>query len=130
VHALDTTCKQPMHIDTTVIPLAEGKVMINPDFVRREDLPACFDDWEIREAPRPVPNPTAAPTPSSQWLSINVLVLDGTRVIVEEAQTPLIEMLSGWGFEPIPCRFAHYALFGGGFHCATLDVRRRPRGAP
>jgi hypothetical protein len=29
------------------------------------------------------------------------------------------------GFEPIPCEFLHYAAFGGAFHCATLDVRRR-----
>jgi glycine amidinotransferase len=30
-----------------------------------------------------------------------------------------------WGFEPIPCEFLHYAAFGGAFHCATLDIRRR-----
>jgi glycine amidinotransferase len=33
--------------------------------------------------------------------------------------------LESWGFEPIPCKFLHYAGFGGAFHCATLDVRRR-----
>ncbi len=27
--------------------------------------------------------------------------------------------------EPIPCDLRHYAPFGGSFHCATLDVRRR-----
>jgi glycine amidinotransferase len=30
-----------------------------------------------------------------------------------------------WGFTPIPCNFRHFNSFGGSFHCATLDVRRR-----
>ncbi len=35
--------------------------------------------------------------------------------------------MKDWGLEPIPCPFLHYAAFGGAFHCATLDVRRRGR---
>ena len=35
------------------------------------------------------------------------------------------QTLKGWGFEPIPCPFMNYKIFGGGFHCATLDIRRR-----
>mgnify|MGYP003298904831 CR=1 FL=1 len=30
-----------------------------------------------------------------------------------------------WGFTPIPCSFRNFNSFGGSFHCATLDVRRR-----
>lgn len=56
-----------------------------------------------------------------------MLSLDPKRVIVEARQEPLIDALAAWGFEPIPCRFEHLALFGGGLHCATLDVRRRGR---
>ncbi len=33
--------------------------------------------------------------------------------------------LERWGFEPVPCDMLHYAPFGGSFHCATLDIRRR-----
>ena len=62
---------------------------------------------------------------SSVWLSINVLMLDQKRVVVEASQEPLIEMLADWGFEPIPCPFTNYFVYGGAFHCATLDVRRR-----
>jgi glycine amidinotransferase len=60
-----------------------------------------------------------------RWLSINVLMLDEKRVIVERSQESIIKKLKDWGFEPIPCSFANYAPFGGCFHCATLDVRRR-----
>ena len=35
------------------------------------------------------------------------------------------EALADWGFEPIALSFLRFAPFGGSFHCATLDVRRR-----
>jgi len=33
--------------------------------------------------------------------------------------------LAPFRFTPIPCAFLNYGPFGGSFHCATLDVRRR-----
>ena len=45
--------------------------------------------------------------------------------MVEEQQTSLIKAFKDWGFEPIPCPFIDFVPFGGSFHCATLDVRRR-----
>ncbi len=60
-----------------------------------------------------------------KWLSMNVLVLDDKRVIAERHHTGMLRALESWGFEPIPCDLLHYAPFGGSFHCATLDVRRR-----
>jgi glycine amidinotransferase len=56
---------------------------------------------------------------------VNVLSLDERRVVVEKNQVSLQKALRDWGFEPIPCSFLSYAVFGGAFHCATLDVRRR-----
>ena len=37
----------------------------------------------------------------------------------------MIRLLKEHGFEPIPVRFVNYTPFGGAFHCATLDIRRR-----
>jgi len=56
---------------------------------------------------------------------MNVLSLDPRRVVVETSQVSMVRALENWGFEPMPCAFRHYAPFGGAFHCATLDVRRR-----
>ena len=125
VHVLDVKTRQPMHIDTTIIPLAPGKVMINPEWVDAKNLPPVFKHWEVREAPQPVATPGRIYDMSSLWLSINTLMLDEERVIVEKAQEPLIRMLRDWGFKPIPVQFHNYFTFGGSFHCSTLDVRRR-----
>jgi glycine amidinotransferase len=107
------------------VPLAPGKALINPHFVDREQLPSILKSWEIREAPKPVVRTTQMIDLSSAWLSMNVLMLDPERVIVEENQEPLIAMLKDWDFDPIPCPFENYFVFGGAFHCATLDIRRR-----
>ncbi len=125
IHEVQTRHHQPMHIDTTLVPLAPGKVLVNPKFLGKDRLPDAFKSWEVREAPAPVTGPSQVLDLSSVWLSMNVVMLDPQRVIVEATQEPLIKMLADWGFEPIPCPFANHFNYGGGFHCATLDVRRR-----
>jgi glycine amidinotransferase len=59
------------------------------------------------------------------WASINVLMLDQKRAVVDRSQASLIRSLKAWGFDPIAIPFSSYLPFGGSFHCATLDIRRR-----
>ncbi|KVL55398.1 hypothetical protein WT01_23410 [Burkholderia cepacia] len=61
----------------------------------------------------------------SDWISMNVLMLDERRVIVERDQEPLIKAFQEWGFHPIPCSFKYCYPFLGSLHCATLDTIRR-----
>ena len=124
VHVIQSRSPQAMHIDTTLMPLAPGKVMINPDWVDVEKLPAFLKHWDILVAPRPVEVDLGISTIST-WASMNVLMLDEERVIVEKRQEPMIKALIEWGFKPIPCPFENYYPFLGSFHCATLDIRRR-----
>ena len=107
------------------MPLAPGKVLINPDWVDAEKLPAFFRGWDLLTAPRPVPSEQAQVRLISSWANMNVLMLDERRVIVERRQEPMIRALKDWGFEPIACPFECYYPFLGSFHCATLDIRRR-----
>lgn len=129
VHRLVSRCPNPMHIDSTFVPLAPGRVLVNPDYLDLERLPPVLKDWELLIAPRPdlVDDIMEKISMCSPWTSINVLSLDERRVIVERQQPTLIRALQNWGFEPIPCDFIAYGPFGGAFHCATLDIRRRRR---
>ena len=125
IHRLESRCRQPMHIDSTFMPLAPGKVLVNPEFLDVDRLPPILKSWDVLVAPQPDPIPNPILSMCSNWLSINVLMLDEKRVLVEASQTGMIKALKTWGFDPIPCPFRNYAPFGGSFHCATLDVRRR-----
>ena len=62
---------------------------------------------------------------SSKWVSMNTLMLDERRVIVERQEEHLIRAVKEWGFQPIQCNVRDFNSFGGSFHCATADVRRR-----
>ncbi|MEZ4391093.1 MAG: inosamine-phosphate amidinotransferase 1 [Polyangiales bacterium] len=128
VHEIPSRCPTPMHIDTTFIPLRPGFAMINPEFVDRARLPEALRGWELVDGPPPDPIPGlsgAYLSLVSAWIHLNVLSLDPRRVVVERSQVTLHNALRRWGFDPIPCDFMHYRVFGGGFHCATVDVRRR-----
>lgn len=129
IHIIETLSKQPMHIDTTFVPIGPGKVMINPKYVDIKNLPPILKTWDILEAPEPnivrggIFNEQAAMC--SMWLNMNVLLLDEQRVIVEKSQEQMIKSLKKWGLKPIACNFLHFNPYGGAFHCATMDIRRR-----
>jgi glycine amidinotransferase len=123
LHEVEFDDPHPMHVNATFLPLAPGKVLVNPERVHH--VPELFADWEIFVAPQPALPEDWPMYMCSRWISLNVLMLDEKRVVVEENEKPLIAAFRSWGFEPIPCPFRWVNTFGGGFHCATSDVRRR-----
>jgi glycine amidinotransferase len=60
----------------------------------------------------------------SIWLSINILMLDPKTVCVEASEKAQMEQFDKLGLEVIPVPFWDVAAFGGGLHCATVDVYR------
>ncbi|MFI6348017.1 amidinotransferase [Streptomyces sp. NPDC050560] len=126
VHRARFRSSGPVHIDTTWVPLGEGRVLTCP--ARPCLSPELVDmfkraGWEIIEAPEGV-----APAEfqlSSRWLSMNLLVIDEQRVVVDKHEEPTITMLRSLGIRPVLVDFKDHYVFGGGLHCATLDVRRR-----
>jgi glycine amidinotransferase len=126
VHTLQSRCPEAIHIDTTFMPLAPGKVLVNPDYLDLQNLPPILKSWELLIMPTPLPQIKGDPLRLvSDWAGVNVLMLDEQRIVVEKNQEPLIKSLKEWGFKPIPCSFEAYYPFLGSFHCATLDIRRR-----
>jgi glycine amidinotransferase len=127
IHEVESRCRTPMHIDSSFMPLAPGKLLVNPEYIDTTRLPAVLRGWDVLVAPPPDSTPgwRARVSMSSAWISMNVLMLDEERVVVERSQTSMIRALREWGFRPIPCAFTSYGPYGGAFHCATLDIRRR-----
>ena len=129
IHQIETRQRKPQHIDTTLVPLAPGKVMVNPEFIDIDTLPPLLKKWDILIPPKPDPVKATGLNSylklAGDWISLNVFMLDPKRVVVEEQQVSLMRAFESWGFTPIPCPFIHYKMFGAGLHCATLDVRRR-----
>ncbi|OXB79438.1 UNVERIFIED_CONTAM: hypothetical protein H355_007647 [Colinus virginianus] len=62
---------------------------------------------------------------SSKWLSMNVLMLDEKRVMVDANETSIQKMFENLGISTIKVNIRHANSLGGGFHCWTCDIRRR-----
>jgi N-dimethylarginine dimethylaminohydrolase len=113
-----------VHIDSTIVPLREGFVVLNASRVTPSNCPRAFDGWTKLwvndvEAQSFHEYPYA-----SKWIGLNMLSIDPNTVIVDAAQLDLIEELEKAGFTTIPLTLRHSRTLGGGFHCVTLDLER------
>lgn len=113
------------HIDTTIMPLRSGLVLLNPERVTKENLPKVFEDWEHLWCPPPVDIGFTGQPISSTWISMNLLMVNPGLAIVEREQPALIRALEAKSIEVIPLHMPHARTLGGSFHCVTLDLRRR-----
>jgi glycine amidinotransferase/scyllo-inosamine-4-phosphate amidinotransferase 1 len=114
-----------VHIDSTIVPVREGLVLLNATRVTESNCPEAFDSWEKIYIHDVVPQGFYQYPYASKWIAMNMLVLDPATVIVDAAQTELITILKSKGIDAIPHTLSHSRTLGGGFHCVTLDTRRK-----
>ena len=62
---------------------------------------------------------------ASEWIGLNLLMVNPELAIVDQRQLPLIKCLEKYGVSTIPLQMRHARSFGGGFHCVTLDTHRK-----
>lgn len=116
-----------VHIDSTIVPLREGLVLLNASRVNEENCPKAFKDWQkiyIHDEDIVAQDFYQYPY-ASKWIAMNMLVLDPETVILDAAQKKLITILKQHGIDSIPLTLSHSRTLGGGFHCVTLDTRRK-----
>jgi glycine amidinotransferase/scyllo-inosamine-4-phosphate amidinotransferase 1 len=150
VHTNSTIYKSS-HIDSTVLCLRPGLVLLNSTRVNNDNCPEIFSKWDklwfggdgevaptsddelnlqknIRE---PIAKrltelgfKTNLYDMSSPWVGLNFLSVSPDTVLVESRQTGLIKLLESHKFTVVPVQMRHMYTQGGGIHCATLDTVR------
>jgi glycine amidinotransferase/scyllo-inosamine-4-phosphate amidinotransferase 1 len=116
-----------VHIDSTIVPVRKGLVLLNASRVTPNNCPRVFDDWEkiwVNDDMIVAQDFHQYPY-ASKWIAMNMLALDPETVILDAAQSQLINVLKQHGIDSIPLTLGHSRTLGGGFHCVTLDIRRR-----
>ena len=116
-----------VHIDSTIVPLREGLVMLNASRVTFDNVPRAFDGWQKIWVRDVVAQGFHEYPYASKWIAMNMLVVDPETVIVDRHQTELIKTLESYRFRVIPHELRHSRTLGGGFHCVTLDLIRQAR---
>jgi N-dimethylarginine dimethylaminohydrolase len=118
------------HIDSTFVALRPGLMLCNPSRVGAETLPAILRQWEVIDSP-PMEKTERfdaeyrSKSIGSDWIDMNLFSINPGLVVVDRDQTALIRLLEKHGLDVIPLKLRHAKMLGGGFHCVTLDVRRK-----
>jgi len=113
-----------VHIDSTIVPLREGLVLLNAARVNSDNCPRVFDGWQKIWIGDVVAQDFYQYPYASKWIAMNMLVVDPHTVICDRHQTELIRILESYRFTVIPLELRHSRTLGGGFHCVTLDLHR------
>ncbi len=118
------------HIDSTFAALRPGLMLCNPGRINDDTLPEVLKQWEIIYSP---PMESAdqfdaeylSRSIGSKWIDMNVFSISPNLVVVDRDQTALIKLIEKHGIDVAPLKLRHAKMLGGGFHCTTLDIRRR-----
>uniref|UniRef100_A0A452IR14 Glycine amidinotransferase n=1 Tax=Gopherus agassizii TaxID=38772 RepID=A0A452IR14_9SAUR len=125
VHTLSFKDPNPMHIDATLNIIGPGLVLSNPDRPCHQIEFFKKAGWTVVSPPLPLIPDDHPLWMSSKWLSMNVLMLDEKRVMVDANEIPIQKMFENLGISTIKVNIRHANSLGGGFHCWTCDIRRR-----
>jgi glycine amidinotransferase len=116
------------HIDSMVLALRPGTLLVRSEQVA-DYLPEALRSWDMIVPPPPQENnfppyDDGDLVLASLYIDLNVFSVSPDTVLVNEASPELVRMLEQHHFTVVPLRHRHRRLFGGGFHCFTLDTVR------
>jgi N-dimethylarginine dimethylaminohydrolase len=117
------------HIDSTFVALRPGLLLCNPARINDDSLPEILKQWDVIYSPPMEKTDThdadyLSKSIASDWIDMNLLSISPDLVVVDRDQTALIKLLEKQGLDVVPLKLRHSKMLGGGFHCATLDIRR------
>ena len=118
------------HFDSTVVPLRPGLVMFNAERCNPSYYPKIFEKWDkifvgMDDLVAPKCNLPGGVSPCSPWIGLNLLSINTECVIIDQDQVPLMKILKKYGIDSIPLPARQARSMSGGFHCNTLDVKRK-----
>jgi len=118
------------HIDSTFVALRPGLILCNPARINQDTLPEILKQWEVIYSP-PMEGTGRFDAEylgrsiGSKWIDMNLLSISPDLVVVDQHQTALIKLLEKQGIDVIRLQLRHSKMLGGGYHCTTLDIRRK-----
>jgi len=126
VTTIPKTVYHGSHLDSTIVPLREGLVMLNAERVTEETIPSFMENWDklwiskddIKDTP------TITQPISTKWMALNILSINPELVVCDPDQFILREKLNRVGIESIGVKLPHARYLLGGHHCTTLDTIR------
>ena len=126
VTTIPKTVYHGSHLDSTIVPLREGLVMLNSERVTEDTIPLFMKSWDKLWITKEdiIDLPTITSSISTKWMALNLLSVNPELVICDPDQYILREKLNRVGIESIGVKLPHARYLLGGHHCTTLDTIR------
>jgi N-dimethylarginine dimethylaminohydrolase len=112
------------HIDSTIVFLQEGLVLLNGGRVTENHLPDFLKTWDkiwVNETDIVDDNEPGA---ASKWMALNMFSIDQHNVIIDSKQNKVRDMLDSYNINTHGVTLTHSRYLLGGPHCVTLDTIR------
>lgn len=116
------------HMDSTIVPLRPGLVLLNSTRVTPDNCPKIFEKWDKIYFEDCIAQGSKIPggiAPCSPYIGMNILSINPNTIICDSKQEPLMRALEKHNIDCVPVKFRHAMTLSGGIHCATLDLRRK-----
>jgi N-dimethylarginine dimethylaminohydrolase len=114
------------HVDTTIALIRPGLVVLNPERMRPDQVPSVFKKWTIIWCPEMVDTGYSWTFPRATiWQGMNLIMINPGLAVVNDRQVALIKELERHGVTVAAMPMRHARSLSGGFHCVSVDVRRR-----
>jgi N-dimethylarginine dimethylaminohydrolase len=124
VHAFDNLYTGS-HIDTTLTLVKPGLIVACAERVNKDNLPYLFKNWDVIYLSEVHDIGFTNIPYASVWIGMNFMMINPELAVVDRNQPKLIRELEKRGVNVLPLQLRHARTMGGGFHCVTMDVRRR-----
>lgn len=125
VHVYESDNYTGSHIDTTFALVRPGLVVACAERVNKHNLPKVFERWDVIYVDDVHDIGYVNIPYASKWIGINFVMINPALAVVDRNQTALIKALEAKGVDVLPLQLRHSRTMGGGFHCVTMDVRRK-----
>lgn len=125
VHVIENVY-QGVHIDSTIVPLREGLVMLNGDRLNKDTCPDVLKSWDkIWITKEDIESKDFYQYPyASDYIAMNVLSINESNVICDTNQRLIRDKIEKNHISTYGVEMTHSRTLGGGHHCVTLDLQR------
>lgn len=124
VHAFDSLYSGS-HIDTTLTLVKPGLIVACAERVNKNNLPYLFKNWDVIFLSEVHDIGYTTIPYASVWIGMNFMMINPELAVVDKNQPKLIKELEKRRVNVLPLQLRHARTMGGGFHCVTMDVRRK-----
>ena len=114
------------HIDSTIIPLREGLVMLNAGRANESHIPEFMKSWDkIWINDEDIVDTISPLDMATKWIHMNLFSIDETTIVINSNQNAIRRKLDKHNIISVGVDLPHTKYLLGGHHCTTLDTIRK-----